>query len=262
MGDKPSTRKRRKPQVGFFVTCLADLLRPAVAEATLSLLERTGADIIVPPEQTCCGQPGYNSGDYAGAAAIAKNVIALFESYDYVVLPSGSCAGMVISHYPKLVEGEWRERALKLSERTFELTAFLKDVAKYRPAALEASGDVAYHDSCAGLRELGVRAQPRALLASAGFSVKEPEQASTCCGFGGTFCAKMPDISAKMADDKLRHLEATGATTVLAGDLGCLLALAGRAKRTGSKLEFRHIAEVLAGNRLEDDGIATAKLSG
>ncbi|GAB5412946.1 MAG: (Fe-S)-binding protein [Congregibacter sp.] len=261
MGDSPKPRRKRKPRVALFVTCLADLMRPAVAEASVALLRSTGVEVVVPPEQTCCGQPGYNSGDYASAAKIAQQVIRTFESYRYVVLPSGSCAGMVIKHYPRLLEGAWRERALQLGGRTYELTCFLRDVAKYKPTPLANTTAVAYHDACAGLRELGIKTQPRDLLSAAGVKISELEQSETCCGFGGTFCAKMPGISAKMADDKLRDIEDSGATQVLAGDLGCLLALAGRARRQGSSLEFRHVAEVLAASSsaLDDDGIATAK---
>lgn len=233
-------------RVALFITCLADLMRPATAEATVALLHDAGYAVVIPEAQTCCGQPGYNSGDYAGASAVAKRTIAQLEPYPYVVLPSGSCAGMLRHHYPKLLEGAWRERAEALAGRVYELTSFLTEVANYQPPVQEDAGSVAYHDACAGLRELGIRAQPRQLLATAGYAVAELPQRDVCCGFGGTFCAKMPAISARMADDKLREAEASGADTLVAGDLGCLLALAGRAKRNGSALQFRHIAELLA----------------
>jgi L-lactate dehydrogenase complex protein LldE len=232
--------------IALFISCLADLLRPAAAEAALSLLEDAGYRVEVPTPQSCCGQPGYNSGDYEGAAAIARQTVAQFEGYRYVVVPSGSCAGMLRLHYPRLLEGSWRERAEALAGRVFELTSFLHDIAGYRPPAQADAGSVAYHDGCAGLRELGVREQPRALLAAAGYDVKELGNRDTCCGFGGTFCARMPAISAHMADDKLRDIDATGANEVAAGDLGCLLALAGRARRMDSDLAFRHVAELLA----------------
>ncbi|KGE03866.1 (Fe-S)-binding protein [Pseudohaliea rubra] len=240
------------PAVALFVTCLVDLFRPEVGFATLRLLEDSGCRVYVPRSQTCCGQPGYNNGDYEGARAIARDVIRSFEAAEFVVVPSGSCAGMLIHHYPKLLEGIWRERAEALAERTWELTTFLSDVLPGRASAPVAGTlpAVAYHDGCAGLRELGVRDQPRRLLAEGGIAVRELEQAAVCCGFGGTFCAKMPAISAKMADDKLRDAVKTGADTLVAGDLGCLLALAGRASREGVALSFRHVAEVLDG-RLE-----------
>lgn len=238
------------PHVYLFVTCLADLWRPSVAFASLQLLEEAGCRVEVPLQQTCCGQPAYNSGEYEAAIPVAQQTIALLEPAEYVVAPSGSCAGMIQHHYPKLLEGEWRERAQALAEKTWELTSFLTDVmkAKGRPAPVK-GGSVTYHDSCAGLREMGVQAQPRALLQQrCGIEVAEMQQSDVCCGFGGTFCAKMPAISAKMADDKLRNAAATGATVLTGGDLGCLLHLAGRARREGIDLEFRHVAELLVGD--------------
>jgi L-lactate dehydrogenase complex protein LldE len=242
-----------QPAVALFVTCLVDLFRPEVGFATLRLLEDAGCRVYVPRAQTCCGQPGYNNGDYEGARAVARDLIRTFEQSEFVVVPSGSCAGMLIHHYPNLLEGAWRERARALAERTWELTTFLSDVlgdilpARRPVPAAQAQAAVAYHDGCAGLRELGIREQPRRLLAESGLAVRELEQPDVCCGFGGTFCAKMPAISAKMADDKLKDAVKTGADTLVAGDLGCLLALAGRARREGVALSFRHVAELLDG---------------
>lgn len=240
-----------QPAVALFVTCLVDLFRPEVGFAALRLLEDAGCRVYVPRAQTCCGQPGYNNGDYEGASAVARDVIRTFEQAEFVVVPSGSCAGMLIHHYPRLLEGSWRERARALAERTWELTTFLSDVMGDAPSARRpapaAQAAVAYHDGCAGLRELGIREQPRRLLAEQGFTVRELEQPEVCCGFGGTFCAKMPAISAKMADDKLKDAAKTGAGTLVAGDLGCLIALAGRARREGVALSFRHVAELLDG---------------
>lgn len=246
----PQTAAANVPprRVALYVTCLADLFRPQVAEAALELLIEAGCEVVVPAEQSCCGQPGYNSGDYDSARAVARQVIRHFESYDYVVMPSGSCAGMMIHHYPKLLSGHWRARALALAERVFELTQFLDEICAFTPAPHPEAQAVAYHDSCAGLRELGLRQQPRRLLARAGVPLKELAKRDVCCGFGGTFCAKMPAISARMADEKLADAKSTGATLLCGGDLGCLLALAGRARREGMPLEFRHVAEVLAGN--------------
>lgn len=223
-------------------------MRPSVAQASLELLTLSGCDVSIPKEQTCCGQPGYNNGDYASARRIAQQLILRFEDFDYVVLPSGSCAGMLIEHYPKLFDGEWLERANRFSARVYELTTFLIDVMDYRPPKQKYTGKIAYHDSCAGLRELDIKQQPRSLLARAGIQVQELSQAEVCCGFGGTFCTKMPAISSDMADTKIRDAETTGADTLIAGDLGCLLSLAGRARRTGSTLHFRHVAEILIGN--------------
>lgn len=236
-------------QVALFVTCLADLFRPSVAFASIKLLEQAGCSVTVPMQQTCCGQPAYNSGDYEATVPLARQVIAMLEPYDYVVAPSGSCAGMICVHYPRLLEGEWRDRALQLAAKTFELTVFLQEVARIAPRGSAMSGlpGVTYHDGCAGLRELGIREQPRQLLRElCGIEVNEVQQGEVCCGFGGTFCAKMPEISGKMVSDKLKHIAATGAGILAGGDLGCLLNIAGRARRQGQHIEVRHIAELLS----------------
>ena len=248
-------------RVGLFVTCLADLFRPSVGFASIALLEEAGCEVTVPLDQSCCGQPSYNSGDYVAAAKVAQGVIASFEFADYVVLPSGSCAGMMVHHYPRLLDGEWRERALALSAKTFELTTFLSEVV--RPAARNpptlTTSAVTYHDGCAGLRELNIRDQPRQLLKNmCGIEIAELEQADVCCGFGGTFCAKMPALSGKMVDDKLASACASGAKLLTGGDLGCLLNIAGRARRQGIDIEVRHVAELLAGH-VDGPGIGDAQ---
>lgn len=250
MGETQSKAGRGEaPLVGLFVTCLADLFRPSVAFASVRLLEQAGCRVLVPRGQTCCGQPGYNSGDRAGAARLARQTIRAMEGLDYVVVPSGSCAGMLVQHYPALLEGNWQRRAQQLAEKTWELCSFLRDIMQFTPPAAtrQPAQVVAYHDSCAGLRELGIREQPRALLRACGnIELRELEQRDVCCGFGGTFCAKMPEISAHMADQKLADAAATEASLLVGGDLGCLLSLAGRATRTGHTLQFRHVAELLA----------------
>ena len=238
------------PRVGLFVTCLADLFRPSVGFAAVKLLEDAGCRVEAPLAQTCCGQPAYNSGDRASAAAIAAQVIDVFEGFDYVVAPSGSCAGMLRRHYPALFSGDeaMESRARDFAERCWELVSFLHDVRGVRRVAASFDGVVAYHDACAGLRELGIAAQPRALLASVtGLTLKDVERPETCCGFGGLFAVKYPDISVHMVSDRTAAIIATGADTLLAGDLGCLLNIAGRLAREGSPLRVRHIAEVLAG---------------
>ncbi|KAA1192462.1 (Fe-S)-binding protein [Pseudohalioglobus sediminis] len=239
------------PRVSLFVTCLADLMRPSVAFASIRLLEQAGCIVDVPLEQTCCGQPGYNSGEFEATIPVAQQTIARFEHAEYVVAPSGSCAGMIREHYPRLLTGEWAERARALAEKTYELTTFLNDVVKLQsaPAVTTELPTITYHDSCAGLRELGIKQQPRELLQRlCDVEVTEMQQTDVCCGFGGTFCAKMPDISEKMVDDKLRHAAETGATLLTGGDLGCLLNIAGRARRRGLDLEVRHVAELLSGD--------------
>ena len=239
----------QKPRVALFVTCLVDLFRPSVGFAAVKLLEEAGCTVEVPRAQTCCGQPGYNSGDHASAVAIARQVIDAFEGYDYVVVPSGSCGGMIKAHYPELFEKDpgMRARAMALSARTHELISFLVDVRKMASVSARFDGSVTYHDSCSGLRELGVKAQPRRLLASvAGLSMKELGDAEVCCGFGGAFCVKYPAISDRMVADKAKAVTATGAGTLLAGDMGCLLNMAGKLSREGASVRVRHVAEVLA----------------
>jgi L-lactate dehydrogenase complex protein LldE len=237
-------------RVALFVTCLVDLFRPTVGFAAVKLLEQAGCSVEVPRQQTCCGQPGYNSGDRTDTKAIALQVFETFAGYDYVVVPSGSCAGMLRRHYPELFVDDpiVLPRAQHLAERTWELVAFLVDVCGMRSVAVRWDRDVTYHDACSGLRELGVKLQPRLLLASvAGLNLRELPGAEVCCGFGGTFCVKYPEISDKMVSDKAADIVGSDATAVLAGDLGCLLNIAGKLYRQGRRIEVRHIAEVLAG---------------
>ena len=241
-------------RVGLFVTCLADLMRPSVAFAAVKLLEDAGCRVEVPAAQTCCGQPALNSGDSRDAREIAMKVIAAFEGFDAVVGPSGSCMGTLRHDYPALFAGNsaddtaWRQRAEDLSRRSHELTSFLVDVLKQPAVTARYDGTATYHDSCAGLREMGVKHQPRQLLAGVqGLKLVEMEGTEECCGFGGTFCVKYPDISTKMVDDKIAHVQASGATTLLGGDLGCLLNIAGRLRRRGLPVRVMHTAELLAG---------------
>jgi L-lactate dehydrogenase complex protein LldE len=238
------------PQVGLFVTCLVDLFRPTIGFAALKLLEDSGCTVEVPEAQTCCGQPAYNSGDREDTKAVATGVIAAFEAYDYVVAPSGSCAGMIKKHYTSLFsdDREWGPRAEELSAKTFELVSFLTDVMGVASVTASHQGSVTYHDSCSGLRELGVQRQPRKLLKTvAGLELRELPEADVCCGFGGTFCVKYADISNAIVEKKTAKIAETGAETLLAGDLGCLLNMAGKLKREGRVTKSRHVAEVLAG---------------
>ena len=235
--------------VGLFASCLVDLMRPSVGFATAKLLEDAGCTVTVPFAQSCCGQPAYNSGDNLNAREIAKNVIKVFKDFDYVVVPSGSCAGMISKHYSELFKSdpEWSHNAKTLAEKTFELTAFLVDVIKINDIASKYNGVVTYHDSCSSLREIQVQNQPRKLLKKInGVIFKEGIETETCCGFGGLFCIKYPDISNHMVDVKVDDILATGADTLLANDLGCLINIAGRLKRRGSEIRVRHISEVLA----------------
>ena len=237
------------PRVALFVTCLADMFRPQVGFAAAKLLEQAGCKVEV-PLQSCCGQPAYNSGDRASARALARKALDEFEGFDYVVVPSGSCGGMIRTHFPDLFRDApaERERVRRLCERTYELTDFLANVAKPKSLPASFAGTVTYHDSCSGLRELKVKEQPRKLLATVeGLGFKELPSAEICCGFGGTFCVKYPDISERMAKEKADDVAATGADTLLAGDMGCLMNMAGKLQRQGSPVRVRHVAEVLAG---------------
>lgn len=235
--------------VALLVTCLVDSWRPSVGFAAVKLLEESGCRVSVPAGQTCCGQPAYNSGDRADARAIARQVIDEFESFDYIVAPSGSCAGMVRRHYADLFDEDplFAERARSLADKTWELVSFLTDVCGRETAPGKFIGCVTYHDGCSGLRELGIKDQPRGLLeAMPGLTLAEHDEAEVCCGFGGSFCIKYPDVSTAMVDAKIASIERSGAETVLAGDLGCLLNIAGRLSRRGSEIQVRHIAELLA----------------
>lgn len=238
-------------RVGLFVTCLVDLVRPRIGFAALKLLESAGCEVVVPMAQTCCGQPGYNAGDYDGARTLALKLLAEFEQCDYVVVPSGSCAGTIRVHYPKLFENDAanRDRLHRLAGRTYELTDFLTRIAKPTLSAANLDGTLTYHDSCSGLRELGVSTQPRELLAKAGVDVVEMQNATTCCGFGGTFSVKFGDISARMAARKCDSIKKSGAGCIAAGDLGCLMNIEGTLRRQGDETtRVLHIAEVLAGD--------------
>jgi L-lactate dehydrogenase complex protein LldE len=238
-------------RVGLFVTCLVDLMRPRIGFAALELLETAGCEVVVPETQTCCGQPGYNSGDRRSALALARKVVAEFADCEYVVAPSGSCAGMIRTHYPDLFRDSPQEleAVQTLCAKTYELADFLVNVAKLERVAAAVDARVTYHDACSGLRELGVKAQPRALLAKVkGVSIHEMTQPEQCCGFGGTFAVKFGDISTHIVDRKCADIEATGADAVVLGDLGCMLNIEGRLRRRGdTKTQVLHFAEVLTG---------------
>ncbi len=239
-----------RKRVGLFVTCLVDMFRPSVGFASAKLLEDAGCEVHVPMAQTCCGQPAYNSGDRKDTREIAEQAIAAFEEFDYVVAPSGSCAGMLKKHYPALFAGDpaWEGRAQAFSAKVHELVSFLTDVMGVKAVTATVEGVATYHDSCSGLRELGVKAQPRKLLASvSGLKLSEMRNSDVCCGFGGTFAVKYADVSDAIVTEKTATIEAAKPDLLLAGDLGCLMNMAGKLKRQGSAVQVRHVAEVLAG---------------
>lgn len=244
-----TTAEKNGPRVGLFVTCLVDMMRPNIGFAAVKLLEDAGCKVDV-PVQTCCGQPAFNSGDRTTSAALAEQMIAAFERFDYVVAPSGSCAGMIRAHYPELFAGDpnLAARANALAAKTYELVSFLTDVLGVSQVNARYDGAVTYHDSCSGLREMGVKTQPRRLLETVeGLSLTEMKENETCCGFGGTFAVKYGEVSDAIVTKKAENIEASGAPTLLAGDLGCLMNMAGKLQRRGSAVKVRHVAEVLAG---------------
>lgn len=247
-------------RVALFATCLVDLFRPAVGFAAVRLLEQAGCEVIVPPEQVCCGQPAYNNGDKQTARAIARQVIDRFSEFDHVVVPSGSCGGMIATHYPELFakDDDYYPRAVALASRCHELTHFLSEVIAVDSIEARYSGRLTYHDSCSCLRELNIKQQPRSLLEKVEqLELVEMVDTESCCGFGGTFCVKYPEISTRMVDDKIRAIQESGAHTLAAADLGCLLNLAGRLKRVGSKVKVFHVAEILA-DMAQGEGIGEA----
>ena len=238
------------PVVGLFVTCLVDLHRPSVGFAAIKLLEQAGCAVVVPELQTCCGQPAYNSGDDETSRQMARNTIEAFDDVDHIVVPSGSCAGMLIEHYPQLFKDndpQWLEKAQAFAGRCHELFSFLVDVRGMVDFGARYEQTVTYHDSCSSLRELGIKQQPRTLMSHVqGLELVEMEETDVCCGFGGTFCVKYPDISERMVSDKVALAGQTGASTLVAGDMGCLLNISGRLSRLEQPMRVYHFAEVLA----------------
>ena len=249
MRDQEDVGPKGDIRVGLFVTCLVDLFRPSVAYAAVKLLQDAGCTVEV-PSQTCCGQPAYNSGDRATTARIAEQVFRAFRPYDYVVAPSGSCAGMIKRHYPELFADDPNlgTEARRLADRTFELVSFLTDVLRVRSVDAAFDGTITYHDSCSGLRELDIRTQPRTLLRTVrGLDLVEMKNTDVCCGFGGTFAVKYGELSDSIVGRKTDDVIGSGARTLVAGDLGCLMNMAGKLSRRGSTTEVRHVAEILAG---------------
>jgi L-lactate dehydrogenase complex protein LldE len=233
--------------VGLFVTCLVDAVRPSVGFAALRLLEAAGYRVHVPDAQSCCGQPAYNSGDDATTRDLIAGIVAAFEPFDYLVAPSGSCVGMIKKGAHLLADDpDLAARHAALTARSYEIVGFLHDVAGHRPRG-RYDGRVTYQHSCSGLRELGVKHQGEALLTGLdGVDFRPLTHPEICCGFGGTFCVKYPEISTSIVDDKVRDVVATGADTLVGGDLGCLLNIQGRLARLGHDVKVHHTAELLA----------------
>jgi L-lactate dehydrogenase complex protein LldE len=238
-------------RVGLFITCLVDVMRPEIGMAAARLLESAGCTVEVPMSQTCCGQPGFNAGDTGSARELALKLLAEFEGFDHVVVPSGSCGGMIRHHYPALFrdDPDLRTRIAAVAARTWELSSFLHEVVGLERLPGRFEGAVTYHDSCSGLRELGIQAQPRALMAlNPAIRVTEMKDARACCGFGGSFAVKYGDISSKIVDEKIDNIRASGTGCVVLGDLGCMLNIEGRLRRRGDETtRVLHIAQVLVG---------------
>ncbi len=242
-------------RVALFVTCLVDLMRPEIGIATLALLEAAGCTVDVPEAQTCCGQPSYNSGEVANTRRLAEQFLQQFEAYDYIVLPSGSCAGMIKHHYQRILHDapELLSRMQALQAKVFELSQFLDQVACPSKLPLTANPQmptqITYHDSCSGLRELGIAKQPRSLLAKIEhLQLHEMADCQSCCGFGGSFSVKYGEISSAIADEKCKKIAASGTQAVVLGDLGCILNIEGRMQRRGERTQVLHFAQVLAGD--------------
>ena len=251
---RPDDSKRpdsgEAPRVALFVTCLVDVMRPQIGFAAIRALEAAGCTVVVPDAQTCCGQPALNSGDRATAVDLARRTIVALEPYDHIVIPSGSCAATIRVHYPEILADDpaWGPRAAALAARTWEILAYLDQVRDWRPDGVTLAASATYHDSCSGLRELGIKQQPRRLLAAVdGLALKPLDGAETCCGFGGTFCVKYPAISNAIVAEKALAIDASGAALLLAGDLGCLMNMAGKLHRDGSPVRAFHTIEILAG---------------
>ena len=242
-------------RVALYVTCLVDLMRPAIGFAALRLIEACGCEVVVPPAQTCCGQPAWNAGNRPLAIELARKAIGELENYDAIVVPSGSCADQIRNVYPQLLADQpaWAERARRVAGNCRELTTFLHEMlrstAEIPDFPGEFAGSATYHDSCKGLRALGVKEQPRELLARVrGLTLREMDECESCCGFGGAFSVRFADVSTRIVDDKCAAIARTGAEVVIGGDLGCLLNIEGRLRRLGDQTtRVLHIAEVLAG---------------
>ena len=241
----PETRPKR---VSLFATCLVDQFYPEVGESVVNVLERLGVEVEVPAQQTCCGQPAYNSGYWDDARAVAARFLDIFDGNRPIVVPSGSCGAMVKHHYEALFRDEpvQLERSRKLGKRLYEFSEFVVDVLGRSGEMGRHEGPITYHSCCHLLRELGVDEQPKGLLGGVeGPEFRPLERADVCCGFGGTFAVKMPDISTAMLDEKLDNVEATGAETLVAGDAGCIMHMAGGLRRRGSPVRVAHLAEYL-----------------
>ena len=239
-----------KKTVTLFIQCLVDGIYPEVAEAMVKIFRNLGFDLACPTRQTCCGQPAYNSGYRRQAGVAAKRFVEIFEAAETIVCPSGSCVTMVRHHYPELFKDDvqWRQRAVQVAAKTYELTEYLVDVLGLDDLGAHYDGKITYHDSCHLLRNLRIQDQPRRLLRNvSGAEFVELNDSDRCCGFGGSFSVKYADISTAMVEDKVNNIIDSGADTVVGCDMGCLMNIQGRLSRRGLDIKTMHIAQILAG---------------
>jgi len=237
------------PRVSLFVTCIVDQLFPGVGMAVVEVLERIGCQVDFPEGQTCCGQPAFNTGYREEARQVARHFLEVFRDADYVVAPSGSCASMLTRHFAELFQKEpgWLEETLRLEPKVWEFSKFLLEVARVEDVGARFEQVVTFHDSCHGLRELGIKEGPRRLLSKVrGLTLREMEPAEECCGFGGAFSVKFPEVSGGMARTKIEAIQRSGAEVVVGIDASCLLQIQGVLSRAGLPLRTMHLAEVLA----------------
>jgi len=236
-------------KVTLFIQCLVDTIYPEVGEAMVQIFRKLDVNPSCPTDQTCCGQPAFNSGYRKEARAAARHFIQVFENAEIIVCPSGSCVTMVRHHYPELfaTEPRWLQRAKSLAARTYEFTEYLVDILGVEDLGAHFHGKLTYHDSCHLLRGIGVKEQPRTLLRHVeGIEFIEMNNSDQCCGFGGAFSVKYADISTAMVTDKVKNIIESGADTVVGCDMGCLMNIQGMLSRMGSKIKVKHIAQILS----------------
>ena len=239
-------------RVALFIPCYVDLINPEVGVSVVHVLRKSGVEVVYPEGQTCCGQPAFNSGFFDEARTVARHFLEVFEKerWDYVVCPSGSCTTMVSHYYPFLFKDlpDERERSEALGQRVREFSDFLVNVLEVKDLGAHHAGRAVFHCGCHQRRELGVLEEPRELLQSVeGLELLDWRNEELCCGFGGTFSVKMPDISTAMADEKIAALEESGADTLISCDSSCLMHLRGRLRRTGHDTRVYHLAQILDG---------------
>ncbi len=239
----------KNTKASLFITCLIDTFFPKVGESTVYVLKKLGIEVDFPQDQTCCGQPGFNSGFQHDARILAKRFLSIFNQDGFIVSPSGSCTSMVKVFYKELFRDDPNTLEIidKVSSRTYELSDFLVNVLKIEDVGAAYSGKVTYHSSCHLLRELRIQDEPRKLIKSVkGVEFIEMNLHDACCGFGGTFSVKFPDVSASILDEKIENIIKSGADTVISTDMGCLMQIGGAISRRKIPVKVMHLAELLA----------------